>query len=290
MSEFWKRTLSGAVFVTCIVGSIVWHPIAFGVLFFIISIWGVAEFQHLMGSSVVSKAGAIVGTGLLDIAALWFILAPEDMRRFWAIYVVLGVAYILIIALALTEELWSMAKNPIANWGNLLISQAMIAFPLCAMIGLYALDKWLLLAIFVLIWVNDSFAYCVGVLTAKKMPGGNHKLFPRVSPKKSWEGLFGGLAFTIGAAFILHRFGWFDAITAKGCGLFIAGLFGFLVSVFGTLGDLMESLMKRTIGVKDSGYFLPGHGGVLDRFDSILFAAPMLAIYSGLCYAVSLLF
>jgi len=111
-----------------------------------------------------------------------------------------------------------------------------------------------------------------------------------VSPKKSWEGLFGGLAFTIGAAFILHRFGWFDAITAKGCGLFIAGLFGFLVSVFGTLGDLMESLMKRTIGVKDSGYFLPGHGGVLDRFDSILFATPMLAIYSGLCYAVSLLF
>jgi len=243
-----------------------------------------------MGSSVVSKAGTIVGTGLMEMAALWAILAPEDMRHAWPIYIVLGVVYILVIALALTEELWTLAKNPISNWGNLLISQAMIAFPFCSMIGLYALDKYLLLAIFVLIWVNDSFAYCVGVLTAKKMPGGNHKMFPRVSPKKSWEGLFGGVAFTIGAAFILHRFGWFDAITAKGCGLLISGLFGLMVSLFGTLGDLMESLMKRTIGVKDSGYFLPGHGGVLDRFDSILFAAPMLAIYSGLCYAVSLLF
>ena len=104
-------------------------------------------------------------------------------------------------------------------------------------------------------------------------------MFPRVSPKKSWEGLFGGLAFTIGAAFILNRFGWFDTITKPGFELLIAGAFAFVVSAFGTLGDLMESLFKRSIGVKDSGKFLPGHGGVLDRFDSILLAAPVTLLF-----------
>ena len=104
-------------------------------------------------------------------------------------------------------------------------------------------------------------------------------MFPRVSPKKSWEGLFGGMACTIGAAFILNRFGWFDTITKEGFELLIAGAFGMIVSVFGTLGDLVESLMKRTVGVKDSGKFLPGHGGVLDRFDSTLLAAPTALLF-----------
>jgi phosphatidate cytidylyltransferase len=111
------------------------------------------------------------------------------------------------------------------------------------------------------------------------MPGGNHKMFPRVSPKKSWEGLFGGVAFTIGAAFILNRYGWFDTITKEGYELLITGAFALIVSGFGTLGDLMESLFKRSLGVKDSGKFLPGHGGVLDRFDSILLAAPMALLF-----------
>ena len=184
----------------------------------------------------------------------------------------------MIILALLIDELWRKAENPIANWGNLLISQLMIALPFCAMGALLTVDKWLLLALFVLIWVNDSGAYCVGSITAKRAEG-NHKMFPRVSPKKSWEGLFGGLAATIGAAFILNRFGWFDAITKEGYELLIAGAFAFIVSAAGTLGDLMESLFKRSIGVKDSGKFLPGHGGVLDRFDSILLAAPMALLF-----------
>ena len=109
---------------------------------------------------------------------------------------------------------------------------------------------------------------------------------PHVSPKKSWEGLFGGMAFAIGGAFILNRFGWFESIQTPEPSLWIAGLFGFFVSVFGTLGDLMESLFKRSIGVKDSGRFLPGHGGVLDRFDSILLASPILTAYCWLCYFI----
>ena len=110
---------------------------------------------------------------------------------------------------------------------------------------------------------------------------------PHISPKKSWEGLFGGMAFAIGAAFILHRFGWFESIVPADHGLLISGLFGLLVSGFGTMGDLMESLFKRSIGVKDSGSFLPGHGGVLDRFDSILLATPVLTAYSWICYFIA---
>ena len=186
--------------------------------------------------------------------------------------------YCVLLLACIVVELWDKNGNPLANWGNLLAGQVMIALPFALMNVLCTMNNYLLLAVFVLIWVNDTFAYLVGVSTAK-MPGGNHKMFPRISPKKSWEGLFGGMACTIGAAFILNRFGWFDAITKDGYELLIAGSFGFIVSVFGTLGDLVESLMKRTVGVKDSGHFLPGHGGVLDRFDSMLLAAPATLLF-----------
>ena len=201
----------------------------------------------------------------------------------------MSIAYLPIVVITLLDEIWNHSGDPLKSWGNFLISQVMIALPLATLMLLYFLDKWLLLALFVLIWVNDTGAYCVGSLTAKRK-NGNHKMIPHVSPKKSWEGLFGGFAFTIGAAFLLHRFGWFDEIVVGQYGKLIAALFGFLVSAFGTLGDLMESLMKRAIGVKDSGNFLPGHGGVLDRFDSILLAAPIVTALSYICYFLAPLF
>ena len=117
-------------------------------------------------------------------------------------------------------------------------------------------------------------------------------MFPRVSPKKSWEGLFGGVAFAIGAAYILNRFGWFDSVLLGERtwqhDVFII-LFAGLTCTFGTLGDLMESLLKRTVGVKDSGHFLPGHGGVLDRFDNMLLASPVMAVFCWICYGLSFL-
>lgn len=287
MSEFWKRTLSGAVYVGAVVGSILWHPIAFSALFLVISTWAVVEFHQLMGSARSLRDGAAVGSVLLWLGTQWHLFAPDCLRG-WGIYVLLGAAYLLVIIATLIDELWRKAENPIANWGNLLVSQAMISLPFCAMGGLLTLDKWLLLALFVLIWVNDSGAYCVGSLTAKRAEG-NHKMFPRVSPKKSWEGLFGGIAFTILAALILFHFGWFDTLTAhviRPVGYGIVMVFALLACVFGNLGDLMESLFKRTIGVKDSGHFLPGHGGVLDRFDSMLLAGPIVLVYSYICYLI----
>lgn len=272
MSEFWKRTLSGVVYVAVVVGCILYNEYLFAALSAILASLAVREFNRLIRPhelmDIFSEFGAFM---LVALIASWL--------HGWPLFSALAVFYIIWMLAAIITELWNKNGNPVVNWGNLIAGQVMITLPFALMNVLNHIDSYLLLAVFVLIWVNDSGAYCVGVLTAKKMPGGNHKMFPRVSPKKSWEGLFGGLAFTIGAAFILNRFGWFDTITKPGFELLIAGAFAFVVSAFGTLGDLMESLFKRTIGVKDSGKFLPGHGGVLDRFDSILLAAPVTLLF-----------
>lgn len=272
MSEFWKRTLSGVVYVAVVVGCILYHEVLFIALSITLALLAVREFNQLThprcAMDLLSEASTV-----LCVFPCTACIAYADYRN------PLVLLTLLLPLAVLIAELWNKAESPLQNWGHFLIGQIMIALPFALMNVLNHIDSYLLLAVFVLIWVNDSGAYCVGVLTAKKMPGGNHKMFPRVSPKKSWEGLFGGLAFSIGTAFILNRFGWFDTITKPGFELLIAGAFAFVVSAFGTLGDLMESLFKRTIGVKDSGKFLPGHGGVLDRFDSILLAAPVTLLF-----------
>ena len=122
------------------------------------------------------------------------------------------------------------------------------------------------LAIFVFVWVNDTGAYLVGSMLGKR------RLFERISPKKSWEGFYGGLAFVLITSQI---FAWFMPATNWYTWLGLAGT----IVVFGTWGDLIESLMKRTLGVKDSGHVLPGHGGMLDRFDSVMMAIPAAYIY-----------
>ena len=122
------------------------------------------------------------------------------------------------------------------------------------------------LSIFIFNWVNDTGAYCTGVLFGK------HRLFERISPKKSWEGSIGGAVFCVIAAFVMAHFFPFLSL-----GVWV-GL-GLVIVVFGTWGDLTESLLKRTLGIKDSGNILPGHGGMLDRFDSSLMAIPAAVVY-----------
>jgi phosphatidate cytidylyltransferase len=124
----------------------------------------------------------------------------------------------------------------------------------------------MLLLVFVLLWANDTFAYLTGKLLGK------HKLFPRISPGKTIEGSLGGLLFTmVGVMVFSHYADWLTMKAAVGMGL--------IAVVFGTLGDLCESMLKRQAGVKDSGRLIPGHGGILDRFDSVLFAVPFVFVY-----------
>ena len=200
------------------------------------------------------------------------------------------IPYLVSIIYLLVAELYLQAKDPINNWAYTMLSQLYIALPFSLLNvlafngtpdGQIAFNTLLPLSVFIFLWVNDSGAYCVGSLL------GRHKLFPRISPGKSWEGSIGGALFVLLAAFAI---GWLDNMQVADLDHALpfsrgmlsipewAGL-GLTVVVFGTWGDLVESLFKRTLGIKDSGSILPGHGGMLDRFDSSLLAIPAAVVY-----------
>ena len=190
---------------------------------------------------------------------------------------VVFIPYLVTIVYLLVAELYLEQEDPIHDWAYTMLSQMYIALPFsllnvlaftAAPNGSVSFNTLLPLSVFVFLWVNDSGAYCVGSLL------GRHKLFPRISPGKSWEGSIGGAVFVLAAAYAISYF--FDGgmlTTMQWLGL------GLVVVVFGTWGDLVESLFKRTLGIKDSGSILPGHGGMLDRFDSSLLAIPAAVIY-----------
>lgn len=199
------------------------------------------------------------------------------------------IPYLLTIVYLFISELYLKKKNPLHNWAYTMFSQMYIALPM-SMINLLGFHgdgtmtpayDWLLpMSIFAFLWINDTGAYCSGSLL------GRHKLFPRVSPGKSWEGSIGGGLLVLAAAAAV---GYFNLHSSMGHTALLTipqwmGL-GLVVVVFGTWGDLVESLFKRTLGVKDSGNILPGHGGMLDRFDSSLMAMPAAVIY---LYTISL--
>jgi phosphatidate cytidylyltransferase len=285
MTEFTKRTLSGAVYVGCIVGSILWSKWAFAGLLLPICLLAVDEFHRLVKSPVTLRVCAALATLVLWLMCSILAGKPGDGEGLRGIGISLILAYLPIIVVGLLDEIWNHSERPLQNWGDMLISQIMIAIPLLNLLFLMSLDNRLLLALFVLIWVNDSGAYIVGSLTAKR-PQGNHKMTPHISPKKSWEGLAGGVGFALIAVVILYLCGWFEVMGSGLKSFIFALIFAAFVALFGTMGDLMESLMKRSLGIKDSGVFLPGHGGVLDRFDSILLASPIVTAFCWLCYFI----
>lgn len=257
MSNLIQRTLSGAVYVAVVVAAILLSQTATCAGFAVLACMAMREYHQLMKSpSAVTAWSIVLLLGLYaDILIDW---------QAWP-HVLFG----MLLILALCAELFRKAENPMRNWGNLLISLVMIAMPLSLTIKILHMGEWevmryVLLSIFVCIWSNDTGAYCVGSLIGK------HKMFPRVSPGKSWEGLVGGFVVSLLAGYIF-------SLCVSSLALWQWLAIAFTVSLFGTFGDLMESLFKRTIGIKDSGKFLPGHGGVLDRFDSLLLCLP--AVY-----------
>ena len=190
------------------------------------------------------------------------------------------VPYLLTIVYLFISELYTKANDPINNWAYTMFGQMYIALPL-SIINVLAFRQagnetyfyYLLpLSVFIFLWTNDTGAYVCGSLFGK------HKLFPRISPKKSWEGSIGGGILVLIVAGVI---GYFANNSGTPHVLSIpawVGL-GLVVVFFGTWGDLVESLLKRTLGVKDSGNILPGHGGMLDRFDSSLLAIPAAVVY-----------
>ena len=274
MKNLIVRAITGAVFVVVMVGCML-HPYALICLFALITGLTIWEFCGLVNRYPDIKTNRFIST----LAGVYLFLAMAGYCTGFTTGSAF-IPYLLILIYLIVSELFTKAPNPVNNWAYTMLSQMYIALPLST-INILAFQTSngfnyeLPLSIFIFLWVNDTGAYCSGSLFGK------HKLFPRVSPGKSWEGSIGGAIFVVLAAVAI---GYFMSSNILISLLVWIGL-GLVVVVFGTLGDLVESLFKRTIGVKDSGNILPGHGGMLDRFDSSLIAIPASVIY---IYTISL--
>ena len=263
--------MTGIIFVVVLAGSILIGPYTFALLFTLISALSVFEFAHLINQSGEARIPATL-TGL---GGAFLMLA------FWGFCTNQTGSYILLPYPALLiyifiRELYLKQPNPLANWAYSMMSQLYVALPFALLnvlafhtdptTGEVVYNPILPLSIFVFLWLSDTGAYCVGSLIGKR------RLFERISPKKSWEGFIGGGVLAMVAAAVISIYlPTLPMLQWVGLAL--------VVVIFGTWGDLTESLLKRHLGIKDSGHILPGHGGMLDRFDSSLMAIPAAVVY-----------
>ena len=275
MRNFIVRTITSVFFVAAIVTSFL-NPRAMTLLFSIVTGMTIWEFAGLVNDRPFISINRFICT----VSGVYLFLAMAGYNSGLTPATVF-IPYLVSIIYLMVAELYLKAKDPINNWAYTMLSQLYIALPLSLLNVLafrsngYDIQYTYLmpLSVFVFLWINDAGAYCVGSLL------GRHKLFPRISPGKSWEGSIGGGLLVVAVAVLV----WYltDQYGVNDLGLTAyewAGL-GLVVVVFGTWGDLIESLFKRTLGIKDSGNVLPGHGGMLDRFDSTLMAVPAAVVY-----------
>ena len=276
MKKLITRTLSGAIYVLLLVGCTVYSPITAFLFFALIAVATLWEFSSLMNDHVHLSIPRFINSvaGFVLVASVWTsaIGIPQAAQVF--------ALYGLLLIYILVSELYRHEKTPLRNWTFCFASQIYIPLPF-ALLSLISIDNnpesgmpvysWVYpLALFIFIWVNDTFAYLFGMSLRKVFPA---KLFPRISPKKSWIGSIGGAVCTLVASVIVCSFLPDVMPLERWLG------FAVVVIVFGTWGDLVESLIKRHLGIKDSGKILPGHGGLLDRLDSALLAIPATVIY-----------
>lgn len=272
LKNLFVRTLTGIAFVALLVGCILWSHTSFTLLFTVITGLSVWEFCQIVNrrSDVQVNAMICTVTGVyLFVAVSGFCsnLTPSGVF----------IPYLLSIIYLLVSELYLKSSHALNNWAFTMMSQLYVALPFATLNVLafqpessYSMgiiyNSIIPLSVFVFLWASDSGAYCFGSLL------GRHKLFPRISPNKSWEGSIGGGAVALSISQVFAHFE--PSLNAwEWLGLAL------VVVIFGTWGDLVESLMKRQLQIKDSGNILPGHGGMLDRFDSSLLAIPAAVIY-----------
>lgn len=270
------RTITGVLFIAIMVSGFL-RPQAMVFLFSLITGLTIWEYCSLVNELKTVTVNRFIAT----VAGVYFFLAVAGINSGYIQTNGVFVPYLLTIVYLFVSELYTRNENAIHDWAYTMLSQMYIALPF-SMINVLAFRQapdgdihyyYLLpLSVFIFLWTNDTGAYCSGSLLGK------HKLFPRISPAKSWEGSIGGALFVLIAAAVV---GYLESQSNALSGLTIVqwlGL-GLVVTVFGTWGDLVESLFKRTLGIKDSGNILPGHGGMLDRFDSSLMAIPASVVY-----------
>lgn len=262
-----QRTLSGAIFISIVIFSILWNPYAFGFVFLLATFFGLYEFYK-----ITYRPGSVEVNIPFSIAGGLILFASCFLHAYGLASVIIFSAYGAWVLAIFIVELFRKKANPINNWAYFFLGQLYVALPFSLLNYILFVQGWqplLLLALFIILWTNDTGAYVTGLSIGK------HKMFERISPKKTWEGFAGGVVFGLIAGYILSKF-IPDISLAQWLG------FSLLVVIFGTLGDLCESMLKRTENVKDAGKLIPGHGGILDRFDSMLLAAPIILIYLNL--------
>jgi phosphatidate cytidylyltransferase len=261
------RILAGAVFIGLLLGGILINEYTFLVIFSLLIVLCLYEFYGL-----IEKAAKVPVIRTWNILGGFFLFLGGFYYCVYSASVVAFVPYMIYLMVLFISELYMKRENPIQSLSYSLLGQVYIAGPLALinyLVFTYEPGSYhyvYILALLVTIWVNDTFAYLTG------MAFGKHRLFERISPKKSWEGFVGGAIVAIASSLIFaHFFTNLSTIAWLG--------FAAVVVVFGTWGDLFESLIKRTLGGKDSGNMIPGHGGILDRFDSTILAIPAVCVY-----------
>lgn len=278
MSEKFKnllvRTISGVVLLLVVVGALVWSKWSTGALFAVIMVGGLLEFYRLCrkkGVEPMISVGVATSLAIFALAFAVFLQWGSPATETTARIVLGALLYImLIVPTTFVCELWRKSPTPIANIATTFMGVIYVALPMAALLYIPQMlvgkwSAWAMMAFLSIIWINDIFAYLVGITLGK------HRLCERISPKKSWEGFFGGLVGAVGAALLFgHLF--------EG-NLLVWGGLGLVTALAGVAGDLVESLIKREVDVKDSGKMMPGHGGFLDRFDALFVAAPFALFY-----------
>lgn len=269
MKDLQARVLTAIVFVAVLLSAVFSGPIGFMIAFLVVAIFSSWEYYNGVRQSkkgILRVAGSmaliilIYSTGL---AYFFGVFSTDVLRWLWKGGLLFAFSWPLM-------EMYANSRKPWRESGWLLLGIFYLGLPLFCVSGLVTLsgnyNPYIVAFVLGLIWFNDTFAYFTG------RAFGKHKLFPRISPKKTWEGYFGGVIATLILGYYLP-WDWTSMTQIEGA--FVS----FLAAALATPGDLLESMWKRHLGIKDSGAILPGHGGFLDRFDAFFFVLPFVYLF-----------
>ncbi|WET03471.1 phosphatidate cytidylyltransferase [Flavobacterium sp. YJ01] len=296
MNETLKRTISGAVYIALLLASILFSTESFITLFGVFLIITIYEFSNIVN---LNKVFSILFGILVYSTTILISHYNKQTSKFLNetfnsnINLETNIKQLDLVLLAITIVvsikciifLFYDSVQKISTSSKYLYLLGYITLPFIFIVkisfGTIDYNPKIIIGLFVLIWTNDTFAYLVG----KSM--GKHKLFERVSPKKTIEGFLGGVVFAAFAGFLISKLYIQPNPEFISKSILIWTIIALIVSVFGTIGDLIESKFKRIAGIKDSGSIMPGHGGILDRLDSVIFVAPIIFLFYQILYYVS---
>lgn len=269
MKALIKRTVSGIVFLAVMSLGIIWSRESFGALFMFVTYFSVKELYSMaLGRRFVIQQylGLLASLVFFGTVASWRLYGVIPHLLVWGL---------LLLLLIPVSCIFFREREGFSDLGVIYAGLLYICFPACLLTLLVmdgpVYDGYLLLAFFIIIWASDVGAYCLGSLLGQR-PGA-WRLAPEISPKKSWWGVLGGVLLSVAAAFLLCHLTWIPFGYLHGVALAL------VLSLGGVCGDLFESEWKRHFGVKDSGKVIPGHGGMLDRFDSSFVGLPLAVVY-----------